>query len=687
MRQQRPEHPVARIRAPQHRQQVAAGSEQVVCDPQRDAGVRPHDLGRADGRDGRPDRGQIVDRADRRHGRGGCPGRPARHRRGQPGHDMHVVERVEHVRPDLGPARSGTHQPSPAAGDRFGGGQRCGVRLGRTREHRNPGRTGVEHGAEHARRAGRRAGQHHDDGARARELADQGGGGGAHDQAEPVGARGAQQPHRDLALGADRPGRHGAGRVVGVHVHLPDLRAADDGDRLPQHLQLRAELGGEVRAVVGLHQVHHLELAVPMPAGGRGIAERPRPGPTCSRDRDRPRHPPTGQHADECLQDHHQPGGAGVHHRSGPQHRQLGRGPHQRLPGAAQRRQRGPGQVRAGVGRGACRDRRRRRGRQDGALDRPRHRRPGGALRRIEPRGEGCRVETFSTGPGGGPDAGWQWAGWQGTGWQRAGQAEQELAGDHARVATRAQQRAAGEGPHGPVRGGRWLEGGDLVGPLGDGQVQVGAGVGVGHREDVERVQPAPGRGERARRGCGPGLHRSTVQPLHPDHLRPREIRRAPAHTMPHASVIWVPGRVSASLARLPGRVRAPAERLAHRNPTIAFAAFAACTTIRRDRGCQLRRLRQGPRLRAQHLALARADEASLEPEHPARAGRRRRRPETPQRVHLVPQGRQGRAARLKSGPASIHQTRGGRLPAGLAHLPPRGCCAGGPGMAWCAHG
>ena len=61
-------------------------------------------------------------------------------------------------------------------------------------------------------------------------------------------------------------------------------------------------------------------------------------------------------------------------------------------------------------------------------------------------------------------------------------------------------------------------------------------------------------------------------------------------------------------------------------------------------RGCQLRRLRQGPKLRAQHLSLAPTHEASLEPEHSAGSHARRQDPEASERVRLVPEGRQGRA-------------------------------------------
>ena len=61
-------------------------------------------------------------------------------------------------------------------------------------------------------------------------------------------------------------------------------------------------------------------------------------------------------------------------------------------------------------------------------------------------------------------------------------------------------------------------------------------------------------------------------------------------------------------------------------------------------RGCQLRRLRQGPKLRAQHLSLAPTHQASLDPEHSAGSHARRQDPEASKRVRLMPEGRQGRA-------------------------------------------
>src|SRR5439155_13842953 len=62
------------------------------------------------------------------------------------------------------------------------------------------------------------------------------------------------------------------------------------------------------------------------------------------------------------------------------------------------------------------------------------------------------------------------------------------------------------------------------------------------------------------------------------------------------------------------------------------------------SRGKRVRHLWQAPRLRPQRVPLAPADQPALEPEHPDRPDPGRRRDDqAPQRVHLVPQGRQGR--------------------------------------------
>ncbi|CAA9310498.1 MAG: LSU ribosomal protein L28p @ LSU ribosomal protein L28p, zinc-dependent, partial [uncultured Frankineae bacterium] len=63
--------------------------------------------------------------------------------------------------------------------------------------------------------------------------------------------------------------------------------------------------------------------------------------------------------------------------------------------------------------------------------------------------------------------------------------------------------------------------------------------------------------------------------------------------------------------------------------------------------GCDLRRVWQGPRLRHVRQPLPPADPAPLEPQHPdgARADRPLRQdPQEAGRVHVLHQGRQGRA-------------------------------------------
>src|SRR5450631_291380 len=72
-------------------------------------------------------------------------------------------------------------------------------------------------------------------------------------------------------------------------------------------------------------------------------------------------------------------------------------------------------------------------------------------------------------------------------------------------------------------------------------------------------------------------------------------------------------------------------------------------TKLRRNRGCQLRRLRQGTELRSQHLALAPPYQPPLEPEHPAHQGSGRCcrcDTEASECLHVMPQGRQGQALR-----------------------------------------
>ena len=64
-------------------------------------------------------------------------------------------------------------------------------------------------------------------------------------------------------------------------------------------------------------------------------------------------------------------------------------------------------------------------------------------------------------------------------------------------------------------------------------------------------------------------------------------------------------------------------------------------------RGCHVRRLRQVTELRSQHFPLPPPHQAALEPEHPEGTHRTERHPEAVERLHLLPQSRQGRPRSL----------------------------------------
>ncbi|CAA9384654.1 MAG: LSU ribosomal protein L28p @ LSU ribosomal protein L28p, zinc-dependent, partial [uncultured Nocardioides sp.] len=58
--------------------------------------------------------------------------------------------------------------------------------------------------------------------------------------------------------------------------------------------------------------------------------------------------------------------------------------------------------------------------------------------------------------------------------------------------------------------------------------------------------------------------------------------------------------------------------------------------------GCRLRHLRQEAGLRQQPSLVAQDHEASLQPQHPARPDDRQRHAEARERLHRLPEGRQG---------------------------------------------
>ena len=60
--------------------------------------------------------------------------------------------------------------------------------------------------------------------------------------------------------------------------------------------------------------------------------------------------------------------------------------------------------------------------------------------------------------------------------------------------------------------------------------------------------------------------------------------------------------------------------------------------------GCRLRHLRQEAGLRQQPSLVAQDHQASFQPQHPARPGDRQRHAQAHERLHRLPQGRQGLA-------------------------------------------
>jgi hypothetical protein len=132
---------------------------------------------------------------------------------------------------------------------------------------------------------------------------------------------------------------------------------------------------------------------------------------------------------------------------------------------------------------------------EEGALLGVGHRAVGGVGRLLQGGGEGRAVGRRLAG-------------------ELVGQAAEELGEDRAGVAPGAEHGAAGEdgpGGLGAARPRRGVERGH--GRLG-GEQEVGAGVAVGHREDVEVVEPAAGLGQGLDRGPAPLADRGVVQRL-----------------------------------------------------------------------------------------------------------------------------------------------------------------------------
>ena len=239
--------------------------------------------------------------------------------------------------------------------------------------------------------------------------------------------------------------------------------------------------------------------------------------------------------------------------------------------------------------------------------------------------------------------------------------AAEHLAEDHPGVAARPQQRGARQERHARLETQAWVGGAgraQRVAGRGDGEEHVGAGVAVGHGVDVERVDLLARRGQRVGGdvdepgdrvegdAVGDWLHRVGVLP---GVLRP-----------PCGSVVsGVLGMAGATMCRAPQGSAPVRPCLRFPPPDGPRLLFCGCLllppggvqavdlSINLERigvhgGCRLRHLRQEAGLRKQPSLVAQDHEASLQPQHPARPGDRERHAQAPQRLHRLPQGRQG---------------------------------------------
>nr|BFE68425.1 hypothetical protein GCM10020092_017260 [Actinoplanes digitatis] len=290
--------------------------------------------------------------------------------------------------------------------------------------------------------------------------------------------------------------------VVDVDVHVPggrlplagadhDERVAEPVERAPQHVD---RVGLRVEEVL-----HLVAEALPdrrRPARGRhqGLG---RAGPG---DGGRRAGPGVAQGVDQGLEEQDQAAPARVDHPGPGQDRELLRGAGQGLRRRAGRGARHRDQVVRGDPARAVR--RGRHHREHRALDRLGHRR----VRRL-------------AGPAQGP--GQFAAAHRHRRRERVGHAAQDLRHDDARVAPRAEQRAAGHSAHRraqrrlPGRLGLAGEIGGLVEGLlgrGEGEHQVGAGVAVGHRVDVQLVDLVLVCAERRQPTAAPAAYRGGVQ-------------------------------------------------------------------------------------------------------------------------------------------------------------------------------
>ena len=218
----------------------------------------------------------------------------------------------------------------------------------------------------------------------------------------------------------------------------------------------------------------------------------------------------------------------------------------------------------------------------------------------------------------------------------------------------------------------------DGVDGLGGGfhrQVQIGAGVAVGDRIDVDRVDFLARPAQRLEGQSAPGAHRGSVERVrHQVLLRTPgaetaagESSRDNAHGGSRPGTADPGGRGDFVVREWP-LYAAPVVRESPGLFTVSASEVFGVT-----RGCQLRRLRQGAGLRQQHFPLAPPYPPSLESQHSAGACCGRSDAEAPQCLHLVHQGRQGLAlTRTRRSSAALRLLEAGPPQGGPVFLRPR---------------
>ena len=304
-----------------------------------------------------------------------------------------------------------------------------------------------------------------------------------------------QQRHLDTAGHPGRQARfHGCACVIGVHMHRVRAGApGGDGHRIPQRVQLCTQRVDGLGRRTG-QQIHHLEprrcrIGVRrLGHGGGSVGVTSGSGPR--------------QDGGHRVQQYQQPPTTGVHHPRLGQHVELTGGAIQRDA----RRSGGGGNHIGDLRRGMCLGGFRRcalfcgfrRGgqhRDDGSRYRLPHRLDDQRLGATQRHREGRSVDLGETTLG-----------------RDIGETTQDLRQDHPRVPASAPQRAVGE----QARQAHQVQ---VVAALGacdrgsHGEQHVGAGIGVGHREDIEAVDLV-GMGDQVRDGgVGPTPQRRCVDP------------------------------------------------------------------------------------------------------------------------------------------------------------------------------